>query len=146
MKNSIQVLPGISRIGWLDCSKLTDNVALAGICGMPVPILTDVHNIDFCDAPSCERKSSKENGDYSDSVTLKFCSASKLDRRNQLAFVATDVNGVNWLIGSKEVPNAVISEKQSTGTANGDPAVFEYEVTHVAIRSMIPCICSNFIL
>lgn len=143
MKTSIQILPGVKAIGWLDCSKLTPHVDLAGICGMSVAILTDVHPIHCFVEPQCECKSKKENGGYEDSASLKFITDKHLPEGVILGFVVTDANDCTYLIGSKERPVPVVTTERRIGKPDGEAAGWLYEVTHVAIKSLIPCKIGN---
>ena len=54
MKTTKQILPGVKEIGWVRCEHLVNDIALRGIAMMPVPILTDIHNVPFFDEPTCE--------------------------------------------------------------------------------------------
>ncbi len=140
MKTSIQILPGIKSIGWVDCRCLPRRVDLSGICRMPVAILTDIHPIDFLDEPTCECKTEKENGGYKDTATLSFLTGKKLPVGASFGLVVTDVNDNSYLIGSLESPHPVVGCVQRTGTPSGESAGFQYEITHVSIKSMVPCI------
>ena len=140
MRTSIQILPGIKAIGWVDCRRLPANVALSAICGMQVVILTDIHPIAFFDEPTCECKTKKDGGGYEDTATLKFLTDKKLPSGPTLGLVVTDVNGKSYLIGSLEAPHPTIECGRKTGIPSGDAAGYEYEIRHVAIKSMVPCV------
>ena len=140
MRTSIQILPGIKAIGWVDCRRLPANVALSAICGMQVVVLTDIHPIAFFDEPTCECKTKKDGGGYEDTATLKFLTSQKLPRSASLGFVVTDVNGQSYLIGSLEAPQPQVECNQQTGIPSGDAAGYAYEIKHVSIKSMVPCV------
>ena len=140
MKTSTQVLPGITFIGWLDSRKLPDHVALSGICGMAVAVLTDIHKVPFFDDPQCECTTKKDGAGYQDTATLKFLSDLQIPNNGFLAFVVTDVTGKSFLIGSKEPPLVIVEKTRQAGTPSGDPAGFSYEISHVSIKSMVPCV------
>ena len=140
MRTSTTILPGIKAIGWIDCRHLPRRVDLSAICGMPVAILTDIHPIEFFGDPECECKTSKEGGGYQDIATLKFLTGSELPRSSTLGIVVTDVNGNSFLLGSKEQPLPVVEPTRKLGTPSGDPAGFSYEIKHVSIKSMVPCV------
>lgn len=140
MRTSIQILPGIKAIGWVDCRHLPRRVALSAICGMTVAVLTDIHSIEFFGEPQCECKTKKDGAGYEDTATLKFLTAQKLPRSASLGFVVTDVNGQYWLIGSSETPHPTIECERKTGIPSGDAAGYEYEIKHVAIKAMVPCL------
>ncbi len=139
MKISTQILPGIKFIGWIDCRCLPRRVDLSAICGQPVAILTDIHPIHFWGTPACECKSKKDGGGYEDTATLKFVTTEKLPA-TALGFVVTDVNDRSFLIGSLENPRPVVEWDLSVSTPSGGPAGYAYEVKHVALKSMVPCI------
>ncbi len=140
MKTSTQILPGIKAIGWVDCRHLPRRVDLSAICGMPVAILTDIHPIVFFDEPTCECVTKKDGAGYEDTATLKFLTGKKLPFGAAFGFVVTDVNGKSYLLGSLEHPRPMVECQQQTGIPSGDPAGFSYEIKHVSIKSMVPCV------
>ena len=140
MRTSTQILPGIKAIGWVDCRHLPRRVALSAICGMRVAVLTDVHPIPFFDEPTCECQTKKDGAGYQDTATLKFSSSEKLPRSACLGFVVTDVNGNSYLLGSHEAPHPIIELTRQTGIPSDDAAGYEYEIKHVSIKSMVPCV------
>lgn len=142
MRASEYHLPGIKFIGWISGDRLKQCVFLDGIVGQPVPILTDIHQIDFCNEPECSCKSEKSGKSFVDTATLKFLTASALpiSREQNIAFVVTDIADKSWLIGSKEPPHADFKIEIRHGSPGGDSAGFYYEITHVSCKSMIPCV------
>ena len=140
MRTSIQILPGIKTIGWVDCRRLPANVALSAICGMQVVVLTDIHPIVFFDEPTCECKTKKDCAGYEDTATLKFLTDKELPRNPCLGFVVTDVNGNSYLIGSREHPLPIVEPTRQTGIPSGDAAGYVYEIKHVSIKGMVPCV------
>lgn len=140
MKTSIQILPGIKYIGWLDGQHLPKRVDLAAICRMPIAILTDIYTIDFFDEPQCECKTTKEGGSYTDTASLKFSCGEQLPHLSAIAFVVTDVNDKSYLIGSREAPHPIVEVTQLSGIPSNDAAGYHYEIKHVALKSLVPCI------
>lgn len=140
MRTSTQILPGIKAVGWVDCRHLPKHVDLAAICGMTVTVLTDIHPISFFDEPTCECVTTKEGGGYQDTVTLKFLAASGLPDFGFIGFVVTDVNDRSFLIGSLESPRLIVECEKRSGVPSGDAAGYAYEIKHVSIKSMVPCI------
>lgn len=140
MRTTTQILPGIKAIGWVDCRHLPRRVDLSAICGMSVVVLTDIHPIEFFDEPQCECKTKKDGAGYEDTATLKFLTSQKLPRSASLGFVVTDVNGQSYLIGSLEAPQPQVECNQHTGIPSGDAAGYAYEIKHVSIKSMVPCV------
>ena len=140
MRTTTQILPGIKAIGWVDCRHLPRRVDLSAICGMTVAVLTDIHPIPFFDEPTCECQTKKDGAGYQDTATLKFLTSEKLPRSATLGFVVTDVNGQSYLIGSLEAPQPQVECNQQTGIPSGDAAGYAYEIKHVSIKSMVPCV------
>lgn len=138
---SRQHLPGIKAIGWLDAGHLTPNVCLYGITGQEVGIIAEIHPIDFCADADCTCKTSKSGSRYSDTATLKFFSAIPItfDGLCNVAFVVTDTENRTWLIGSKEHPNATIDITYQHAAPSSGRSGYQYEVSHVACKSLIPC-------
>lgn len=142
MKTSTQILPGIRRIGYLKAALLPRAVALHGICGTPVPILTEIVWTDFFDSPDCRCRTEKSGGGYSSTATLKFHSSELIPFCDGLGFVVEDVTGTHYLIGAQEPPLPKIAVEQICGAPDGDGAGFKYDITHTAVRTMVPCIVS----
>jgi hypothetical protein len=107
---------------------------------MQVAVLTDVHPISFFDEPTCEYQTKKDGAGYEDTATLKFLTSEILPRSAVLGFVVTDVNNQSYLIGSLEHPHPIVECQQQTGIPSGDAAGYAYEIKHVSIKSMVPCI------
>lgn len=139
MKKNTQILPGVKSIGWIDCNKIFDDVVMYGICKKAVPILTDIHPIEFFGEPKCERVTKSDNHGRVDTASLSFATSAELPTGINLGFIVTDVNNNSYLIGSKEHPHARAEITERLGAASGDNACVLYEVTHIALRSMIKC-------
>jgi hypothetical protein len=107
---------------------------------MTVPILTDIHPIEFFGEPQCECKTKKDGAGYEDTATLKFLTSQELPQAVCTGFVVTDVNDRSWLIGSLESPHPTIECEHKTGIPSGDAAGYVYEIKHVSIKSMVPCV------
>ena len=139
MRTTQQILPGIKAIGWVLCDKLIADIALRGIAGMAVPVLTDIHAVDFFGEPECACVTANDNGNRLDTATLKFASENILPLHSHIAFVVTDINGCSYIIGAKEAAFPVVKLTISFGTSDGDSAGFIYEITHSAIKSLVRC-------
>lgn len=140
MKTSKQILPGIKFIGWLDSRHLQRRVDLMGVCGMPLPILTDIHPIMFFNDPECTCQTTKEGPGYTDTASLNFLTDERLPMERDIAFVVTDVNDKSYLIGSREHPQPIVNGTRNTGVPSDSPAGYSYEITHTAIKTLIPCL------
>jgi hypothetical protein len=142
MNTSSQILPGISAIYHLDCRNLIENIALRGICEMPVPVLTALNEVEIFDEAECSCKTQRDGASHQDTVSLKFLSNVLLPIHQALGFVVIDVNGKSYLIGAKEPPYPVVEVENRCGLPDGDGAGFYYEVKHIAIKSLIQCTIS----
>lgn len=139
-----QKLPGVKSLWWVDCSKLKRHVGLHRICRTMAPINTDVHPIQFFGVAEYDYKpSNKANGQQHDTATLKFLTLEELPYGIDLGFIVTNVEGESFLIGSKEHPLPIVEAELRSGKPDGEAAGWLYNVTHVAYRTLIPCIISN---
>ncbi len=140
MKTSVQILPGIKSIAFVECRLLPDNIGLHGITRNAVGIFAELQPVAFFDSPECTCTTEKKNGSYQDTASLKFSSGQWLPLRRKLAFVVTDVSGRNFVIGAKESPFPVIKVEEHKGSPSGESAAYSYEITHVALKSLVPCV------
>ncbi len=141
MNTNIQILPGIRFIGYFDLDKLATEPRfdLAGICGMSVAVLTDVIPVDFFDDPECRNVTEKINGQNQDKVSLKFHSHALIEIHKHLGFVVTDIAGKSYVIGNQMPPFPQVKTELNCGAPDGDGAGFYYEISHVALASLVPC-------
>ncbi|MCH5234753.1 MAG: hypothetical protein J1E16_05615 [Muribaculaceae bacterium] len=140
MNSSCQILPGVKNIYWVECSKLPSRIDLQSVGDIPVSLLADLNDITFFGSVDCRCVTEKENNGWKQKSTLKFRTADELPFYNHIAFVVTDVNGISYIIGSKEHPFPVVKSEYNTGVPSGDPAGLTYEISHEALRSMVKCI------
>ena len=139
MRTTKQILPGVKFIGWVYADRLIPDIVLRGIAGMPVPILTDIHDVAFFDEPKCECMTTNDNGNRLDTATLKFSSENVLPVNAHIAFIVTDISGGSYIIGSRETPFPVIKRTISFGNTANECAGVKYEITHTAIKSLVKC-------
>ena len=139
MQTTKQILPGVKEIGWVKSEHLLKNISLRGISMMPVPILSDIHKVLFFDEPTCECVTEKDGGNSIDTAKLKFSSEELLPLKEHLAFVVTAIDGKSYIIGAHETPFPVVKLTVSFGSSNGEGAGYIYEITHKAIKSLVPC-------
>jgi hypothetical protein len=142
MNTSSQFLPGIKRIFCIPCSSIIPNVALRNIAKMASPILTKPSEIQFFGVPTCSATTEQDNRQSKMSATLKFKSAWS-PCSYPLAFIIEDVNGGLSLMGAKEPPFPSVKQTSNSGSPSGDPAGFSYEITHIALKTLCPCVMFN---
>ena len=134
-----QRLPGIKVLGFVQGKYLQRQMMHKSLAGLPVAIMTDITPINFVGNPTCEAASDYDNGGRIEKTTLKFVTNDLIQLQSDIAFVMTDTNDESFVIGTREKPHPIIRMKIFTGEPNGEPAVFSYEVTLYAQRSLIPC-------
>lgn len=139
MKTSTQILPGIKRIYYIDSAKLPFRVDLSHICGMEIAILNDLVPVEFYDTPSCSCTSKNDGKTITQEAKLEFHSNIRLPQNIRPSFVVTDVNDNNFLIGSKEMPLPKVGYTYDAGKPGSTEAGYKYEISHNAIRTLIPC-------
>lgn len=131
-------LPGIFKIGFLECSKLAPQLALKSIAGVPIAILTEITDVIFSGEATCEAVNDNDNNGRSEKTTLKFTTTQKIPEDLPLAFVVQCVNGQKYLVGAKERPYPIIKITNNSGPASGNASAFSVEITHSAIKSLLP--------
>lgn len=130
-------LPGIFKIGFLECSKLAPQLALKSIAGVPIAILTEITDVIFSGDATCEAVSDNDNNGRSEKTTLKFTTTQKIPDNSPLAFVVECVNGQKFLVGAKERPYPIVKITNNTGTATGNASAYSVEITHSAVKSLL---------
>lgn len=142
MNTTRQILPGVKAIYQLECNHLLENVALRGICKMSVPVLTALNEVEIFDNAECECQTERSDSASIDTATLKFQCEKYLPSHLHLGFVVVDVNGDSYLIGAKEPPFPIVKVQRKCGTPGDDSSCYRYEVSHTAVKSLIPCTIS----
>lgn len=142
MKNPTieQSLPGIVKVGWLDCEKLQPNLRDLAAAGVPVAAHTAVTLVPLAADATCELASEMQKGAVVQTATLKFRTSQYIPVEVQLGFVVTDVQGESWLIGAAEPPFPQVKLTRKSRTPSGDPAVWDIEVKAVGQRALLPCV------
>ena len=135
--NHCQSLPGIMAIEYVPCELVQRHSDLKSLASLPVQVLADATPILVKGVATCETVSQYDNNGRVEKTTLRFKALSALPTHCPLAFIVTDVNRRRYLMGLHEAPYPVVSITQSTGTPNGDPAVFAHEITFTARKSLI---------
>ena len=132
-----QSLPGITRIGWLPLYQISPDVRLKALAGIPVAVLADINYVELVGNAVCECETSLLNGGFIESLSLKFAAQGELPLLREIAWVISTASGQNYLIGSRERPYAVWAATLSTGSPDGDRAVYSVKVTLKSIKSLI---------
>ena len=140
MKPTTQLLPGIIFVGAIDCSLLQPSLQLQAIAGMDVAVQTAVLPLAIAKDATASCLTEKENGNTRQTASLKFRTTDPLPLHWRLGFVVTDVTGQSYLVGSRERPYPQVKATRQFGTPGGDPNCWEVEVTHLAMRTLIPCV------
>lgn len=133
-------LPGIRKIQIVRCSDLSSGLMLHSICGCKVAIVASSEDVEFVGRPTLHWDGSKVNGTRQEKSTLEFSTVHPLPEGENLAFVVTGAGGRQYLIGTREGKFPVINYTDSTGEPGGSPAVRTYKITHVAQKSVLPCV------
>lgn len=131
-----QSLPGIKEIKILPCAGLPQHAMAKCESDIPVGINCAASLLDIFPEHSLELESKYENGGYYESLTLKFLTTTRIPNARKMALVVTDVEGENYLIGTKERPYPVI---EYTREISGTNRVYDVKVTFSGKRALIPC-------
>lgn len=141
MGSPIQILPGIKSIGWLDCRKLHRFVGLLSErFGELAAVNTTVNRLRWFSGADCRRECGLSEGRYSEKSTLRFSTDEAIPDGVPLGFVVETPDGDLFLIGSREPPFPTVSVTRTAGSPGGDSAGFIYEISHVGLRTMVPCL------
>lgn len=132
-------LPSVTRIAYLPCENLSQEMMLKHKAGIPVAVFADTKTIRFFGTPECETSTDYECRNYVEKTTLSFDSLDNIPTNRKLAFVVTTVAGKNFVIGSMEGPFPVIKVKSSSGNPKNEAAVFSYTISLSAEKALIPC-------
>lgn len=131
-------LPGIKSIAYVPCDLLQRNSDLKCMASLPVRVFTTPIPMIIKGDATCSTVSQYDNNGRTEVTTLKFDSLSPVPLSQHIAFIVTDTNDHQFLVGLREAPYPVIKISHTTGTPSGDPAVLTYEVTFRAKKSLIP--------
>lgn len=131
-------LPGIRSISYVAANVLPDHIAYMRASRIPIKLNIMQTSVPFVGEPTCETESTKINKAKKQSTTLNFRCTQPLPEDYALAFVVTDNNSQNWLIGQREEPFPLVSCTQTFGTTDGDPSSLTVAVTFEASEALIP--------
>lgn len=131
-------LPGIAKIGYVPSGNIVPNLMLHAIVGSPIHAPMGINWLDTGGMPaSCEAKSEWKHNNRIETTTLSFVSSTPLPSRDDIAFVIVDGNLDWWLVGRRELPRNRIEETVRIDAPGGDPSAYRYQVTSVALRSLV---------
>lgn len=133
-------LPGIVKIEMVRCAHIQPHVMLASICGALVVLALPSVPVKFYGQPTLKWDGSKANGAPQEKSTLEFSTTDKLPEGERLAFVLTIASGKQYLIGAREPKYPQISYSETVGAPDGEAALRTYKITHIAQKSVLPCI------
>ena len=133
-------VPGIVRIDVAFCSDLSRNLMFHSIAGAVIALATKTVRVSFYGVPSLKWESEPLNGVRNERSTLEFDSSMVLPEGERLAFIVTTASGRQFLIGTREPNYPVITFSESSGSPGGEAAVRHYVVSHLALKSVLPCI------
>ena len=131
-------LPGIIKIGWLPLYRITPDIRMKSLAGLPVAVLADINFIKFSGVPECECETSVLNNGLTQSLTLSFSTAGEIPPVREIGWVLFTAGGGKFLVGARERPYPVWSATLNTGTPGGNPAVYSVKVRLKSVRSLIP--------
>lgn len=137
---SCQSLPGIKKIQIVRCSDLQAGVMLHSICGCIVAIAAPSETVEFVGRPILSWDGSKVNGTRQEKSKLEFSTIRPIPEGVNLAFVVTAADGRQFLIGSREGRFPVIEYTETTGEPGRTASVRTYKVSHIAQKSVLPCV------
>lgn len=139
MENFAASLPGITKIGFVECELLQPNIALKHSSGIPVGVFAEITYISFFGQPSCEAVEEYDCNGHKVVTLLSFVSNDNIPTYKHLDFVITDASGASFLIGTKERQFPVIKSSALTGSPQGESNATTYEVKWTSICKPVPC-------
>ncbi len=133
-------LPGIVSIRFTDCENIPQHVMQQSISGAVIHLALPSVKINFFGVPKCKWSGTLASGCRNEKATLEFNTADIIPEGRRLAFIVTVASGRQFLIGSREPKYPQIEYDESTGSPSGDAALRTYKITHIALKSVLPCI------
>ena len=131
--------PGITSIGYLLANNLPANTTYQALAGITINLFIRPTPIQITNTAQCVVEHTNDCNGTAERLTLTFSTAQSLPRHTALAFVITDANHHQWLIGQAEQPHLAITATQQTGTPSDTPATYLYEIKTTAPIALKPC-------
>ena len=136
----MNTLPGIVSICYTSCENLQPHVMQQSICGALIDLAVPSVKINFFGVPKCEWSGTLSSGCRQEKSTLEFATSDTIPEGERLAFIVTVASGKQYLIGSREPKYPQIEYSETTGSPSGDAAVRTYKISHIALKSVLPCV------
>lgn len=137
---SCRTLPGIRKIEIVRCADLQAGLMLHSICGCVVAVTAPSENVEYSGRPTLQWEGSKVNGVRQEKSTLEFSTIHPLPEGENLAFVVTSADEQQYLIGTREGRYPKIEYSESTGEPGRTSAARSYKISHIAQKSVLPCV------
>lgn len=112
----------------------------ASSCGALIALALPAVTVKFYGIPSLKWDGSLVNGSRQEKATLEFSTSDKLPEGERIAFVLTVASGKQYLIGSREPKYPQVNYSETAGAPDGEAALRTYKITHVAQKSVLPCV------
>lgn len=110
------------------------------LCGALIALALPSVTVKFYGQPMLKWEGTTVDGARQEKATLEFSSTDRLPEGERLAFVVTVASGKQYLVGTREPKYPQINYTETTGAPDGDAALRTYKITHVALKSVLPCI------
>lgn len=136
----MNTLPGIVSIRYTDCDNIQPHVMQQSISGSTIDVAVPSVKINFFGVPKCQWGGTISAGCRQEKATLEFATSDIIPEGRRLAFIVTVASGRQFLIGSREPKYPQVEYTETTGSPSGDAAVRTYKITHVALKSVLPCV------
>lgn len=133
-------IPGIVKIQAVRCADLQPHLMYLSASGAVAVLALPSVPVEFFGTPSLKWDGSKTNGARVEKATLEFATADKLPENERLAFIVSTASGRQYLIGTREPKYPVVTYSETVGAPDGDAALRTYKITHIAPKSVLPCI------
>lgn len=133
-------LPGITKIHIIRCEYIDPGAMFHSIGGCVVAVAAPSVAVEFIGRPVLKWEGTMVNGSRQEKSTLEFSTMCQLPEGENLAFVVTAANGAQKLIGTREGRYPIVSYSESTGDLSREAAVRTYKITHIAEKSVLPCV------
>lgn len=138
MKNQCINLPGIVEVRWIDARNLSPNLVAKHVAGLPVAVMTDTMPLETYGEAQCQSVEEHENNGRVEKTTLTFMTNAPLPRHREVAWLCRQASGQWWLIGAREPHYPTVKIAFHSGEPGGERAVNTVEITHQAVKSLIP--------